>query len=167
MIRSQACPDHPRRIALLALVVLVTACQAEDSFSIGTLTTMDGTPLQASFGQRDSLVVALYDPADCLDCQGLAHQWMAWERMKPSSRRYQIVLSRRASEDEQRHFALQRLEPLVLSELPRGLTVPRAYWVIRSALRDSGIAESGERALLRRVLVASGTPQDTNTRVTK
>lgn len=160
-------PDGPRRIVGFGLAVLLTACQAQDSLSLGTLNTMDGAPLQAAFGQRDSMVVALYDPADCLDCQGFAREWMAWERVRPSSRRYQIVLSRSPSKDEQRHFALQRIEPLVLSGLPRGLTVPRAYWVLRGAPRDSGIAESGERALLRRVLAASGTPQDTSKPFTK
>jgi hypothetical protein len=111
--------------------------------------------LAAILSERDSLVMALYDPADCLDCQGVAHEWLAWERAAPSTREYQVVLSRTPTADEQRHFSLQRLEPLVLTELPRGMTVPRAYWIITGAIQDSGLRQIGERALLRRVLAAS------------
>jgi hypothetical protein len=123
----------------------------------------NGQSVEALLSDRDSLVMALYDPADCLDCQGVAHEWLAWERAAPSTRKYQILLSRAPTADEQRHFSLQRLEPLVLSGVPRGMSVPRAYWIIAGAIQDSGLMQIGERALLRRVLTASEASTDSTT----
>jgi hypothetical protein len=150
-----------RVIAIAGLVF--TECSPRREIALGSLRTSNGQMLAAILSGHDSMVMALYDPADCLDCQGVAHEWLAWERVAPSTRQYQIVLSRMPTADEQRHFSLQRLKPLVLSELPHGLTVPRAYWIIAGAIQDSGLRQLGERALLRRVLTASEGSADSST----
>jgi len=138
----------------LAFLTSVIACEDKGASGLESLRTTSGVPLYALSAGRDTVVLAIYDPADCLDCQGTAREWMGWQRTARSSRVYIIALSRTPTEEEKRQFALQRLQAVVLENLTPRTLVPRAYWIVNGEIRDSGVSIMGERALLRRLRLA-------------
>jgi hypothetical protein len=100
--------------------------------------------------EADTVVIAVYDPADCLECFGVAPAWRQWEVRAPT-RRFFPVLTRVPDRVESRQFVLLSLPTrFVIHDYPPRASTPRVFWFEQGVVIDSAAGPSGERLLHRR-----------------
>lgn len=129
--------------------VFGTSCQGGGATHVPDLTVQGGSTLRDVGKSRDTVVIAIYNPAECLDCAGMVPKWSAWERGATATRKFAVALVREPVAEERRHFALQRIVPMVLNHPPRSLRPPRVYLFVEGQVVDSGVSQAGEQAFLR------------------
>lgn len=103
--------------------------------------------LPALAAEKDTVVVLMYDPADCFSCSAPYGAWLSWER-GGESRRVNLLLSRQPSRDERTQLDLARLAERAILDQGRGPGNPVAWVFVRGIAVDSAKTSSGMSRLV-------------------
>ncbi len=140
----------------IAFAVFQAGCSARSEGATNLLDRemANGRPVRSLWAQRaenDTVILGVYDPSDCLQCDGLTAEWIHWSR-QGLRRAYLVILARPPLLDEARRIQLARLATAgVLSFRPLDQTTPLVYVVVGGHIVDSARGSSEERLLIGRI----------------
>lgn len=144
----QQCLLSSMTFATVAAVVLAS-CAAPPTLSRVSL--QGGKAIADLLSAADTVVLLLYDPADCLACGAPIGVWRTWEAAS-QRRKLVLVLTRPPTRREAEALFTARVAPAAILASGRSpMPVPSAYVVVSGAISDSGVGRGGIGAVMARV----------------
>jgi len=141
------------------LVPALTGC-VQDMPPILHQVLEDGRVVGDGIPARDTVVLLLYAPSDCLVCGSPVSEWRDWASTSPDTRGWMLVVSRSPSPIEYRHLAALRLAPLNILDRDIGdVPTPRVYWIVAKTVTDSAVGREQIPAFFNKVASWSRRPK--------
>ncbi len=137
------------KTAILCTVSLACS-RPPQTQSLLSLVSSDGRALAKVLPKAETVLLLVYDPADCFSCGTPIGAWRTWES-EAVGRAVSLVLTRPPSPMERQKLLASRFEPLALLENARAYRTPAAFQVIAGHIRDSGFGAIGIASLKRRM----------------
>jgi len=140
---------------LLALSVAMTACTSstlsfDASYSLGQSMLSDSSIVGDRIGSADTVIVLVYDPADCFECASPLPRWREWALHSPA-RRLLLILTREPSRAELQLLIVNRLHDTPwFATTANNLATPAVYAFIRGQQVDSAIGRVPSSAFFSR-----------------